>query len=346
RRFMTLYTMAAKNHWILTILLCLFTGIMTYSVTHCLQPNKNTDFPSSSNDFNPHMNLVRETRYKLIAPLLLADIDLPNQNYAPILEKGKSDIDSAKAAGYLTESAIYFRNLNDGSWIGHNEHMAFDPGSILKLSILIGYMRWSEAQPGILNSLVKFDKPIPNLPFQNIQGKSLQLGKTYSVRELIEFMILESDNQANAILNSQLPTQYGLSVFSDLGIRTPDKNAKAFPMSAAELSRFLRSLYNSTYLNERDSEWALNLLTKSRFGSGIRSGVPQDVTVAHKFGERGYQDSAIVEVHETAIIYQNGNPYLITIMTKGTSRESQIDLIRRISSHTFNLVTAANPATI
>lgn len=292
------------------------------------------------------MNLVRDTRYKLIAPLLLADIDLPNQNYAAILEKGKNDIDSAKAAGYLTESSLYFRNLNDGSWIGVNENLAFDPGSILKLSILIGYLKWSEAQPGILNSLVKFDKPIPNLPFQNIQGKSLQVGKTYSVRELIEYMILESDNQANAILNWQLPPQYALSVFSDLGLRTPDKSASTFPMSAAELSRFLRSLYNSAYLNERDSEWALDLLTRSRFGSGIRSGVPQNVTVAHKFGERGYQDSPDVEVHETAIVYLNGSPYLITIMTKGRNRESQTELIRRISSHTFNIVSSLNPSSI
>lgn len=338
--------MTAKNHWVLTVLLCLFTGIVTYSVTHCPHSKVNTGSQTNSNNCNPRMSLVRDTRYKLIAPLLLADIDLPNQNYAAILEKGKNDIDSAKAAGYLTEAAFYFRNLNDGSWIGHNENHAFDPGSILKLSILIGYLRWSEAQPGILNSLVKFDKPIPNLPFQNIQGKSLQIGKTYSVRELIEYMILESDNQANAILNWQLPPQYALSVFSDLGLRAPDKSASTFPMSANELSRFLRSLYNSAYLNKRDSEWALDLLTKSRFVSGIRSGVPQDIMVAHKFGERGYQNSQDVEVHETAIVYHNGNPYLITIMTKGKNRESQMELLRRISSHTFNQFSSFNSSSI
>jgi beta-lactamase class A len=338
--------MTIKNHWILTSVLCLCTGIVTYSVTDCFQHRENSDLQSKSSNCNPHMNLVRDTRFKLIAPLLLADIDLPNQNYAAILEKGKNVIDSAKAAGHLIESSFYFRNLSDGSWIGMNENLEFDPGSILKLSILIGYLRWSEAQPGILNSLVKFDKPIPNLPFQNIQGKSLQIDKTYSVRELIEYMILESDNQANAILNWQLPPQYALSVFSDLGLRSPDKNAATFPMSASELSRFLRSLYNSAYLNERDSEWALDLLTRSRFESGIRSGVPREVTVAHKFGERGYQDSSVVEVHETAIVYLSGNPYLITIMTKGDNRESQIELIRRISSYTFNLVSSANSSSI
>ena len=37
------------------------------------------------------------------------------------------------------------------------------------------------------------------------------------------------------------------------------------PLSASECSVFLESLFNSTYLNDSESEYAINLLTKSVF---------------------------------------------------------------------------------
>jgi beta-lactamase class A len=331
-----------KTNWLLTVILCLTTGLITYAVTNCFHSKEKAGSKNSKNSCDLRMNLVRSKGYKFISPLLLADTPEPDSRLSPIQEIGRSVLESSSNSSQLQNASFYFRDLSTGSWTGLNEQQPFDPGSILKLSILIGYLKWSEAEPGILNKQILYDKPVPNLPHQNISGKSIQIGKVYSFRQLIEYMILESDNQANAILNWQLPVEYGLSVFSDLGLRVPDKTANSFPMSSSELSRFLRSLYNATYLNKGDSEWALDLLTKTKFGPGIRSGIPEEVAIAHKFGERGYQQSSLIEVHETAIVYLEDKPFLLTIMTKGTDQNEQIQFIRTLTERIYSFVASQN----
>jgi beta-lactamase class A len=157
----------------------------------------------------------------------------------------------------------------------------------------------------------------------------LELGKSYSVRNLITEMIVNSDNDATDLLNRNINRSTFASVMSDLGSRTPDLDDPNFEMSVLEYNRYLRVLYNGSYLNRDNSDWALSLLTKSNYKGALVKLLPNELTVAHKFGERPYQDG--FNFHEGGIVYLKNNPYTVVVMTKGKDYLTLPELVADIS---------------
>lgn len=108
-------------------------------------------------------------------------------------------------------------------------------------------------------------------------------------------------------------------------------------MSARTYSRFFRALYNATYLSRVSSEYALQLLSRVEFRSGIVNGLPSEartLTVAHKFGYRVFEDptdAVTAEIHDCGIVYLPARPYFICIMTKGWKQTDLLDTIQRLS---------------
>jgi beta-lactamase class A len=99
-------------------------------------------------------------------------------------------------------------------------------------------------------------------------------------------------------------------------------------------------LYDAGYLTIANSEYAISLLSESEFKEGIVKGVPNTVRVAHKYGEWGEPGSR--ELHESALIYMNKSPYLLTIMTKGTDSKKLAEAVSRISRITYDDMVANN----
>jgi beta-lactamase class A len=98
----------------------------------------------------------------------------------------------------------------------------------------------------------------------------------------------------------------------------------------------MRGLYNASYLNNKNSEFATELLIKCNFKNGIVSGMPSSTKIAHKFGESG--DAREQQLNESAIIYLNNNPYIITIMTKGKDYKQLPTIIKEISNATYQFM--------
>ena len=101
------------------------------------------------------------------------------------------------------------------------------------------------------------------------------------------------------------------------------------------------NIYNASYLNRTNSEYATELLQKCNFNEGMKSGLPNSVKVAHKFGEAGDQNEQ--QLCETAIVYLNNNPYVLTIMTKGKDFKQLPQVTKEISSIVYqNMVQNTN----
>jgi hypothetical protein len=91
-----------------------------------------------------------------------------------------------------------------------------------------------------------------------------------------------------------------------------------------------------------------SLLIQSDFKEGLLKKLPPSVIAAHKFGECAY---AIVhapgekpygtlnELHEAGFIYNNNDPYLITIMTKGPDRKYLSEIVGNISFLVYNALS-------
>ena len=145
-------------------------------------------------------------------------------------------------------------------------------------------------------------------------------------------MIKYSDNDATILLNLNINMRIYNQLFIDLKIPAPPSNGEYF-ITTADFSKFIRVLYNGTYLHPQYSELGLRLLTTSTFKEGLKKGVDSTIVMAHKFGERIIGDK--VQFHEFGIVYINNDPYLIGIMTKGSSLKQLIEIVAEISRITY-----------
>ena len=190
--------------------------------------------------------------------------------------------------------SVYFRDLNSSLWAGVDENTGYDPASLMKVPIMIAWLKKIDADRSVLGKkLVWKGSPYDD---KGVAFYGLHPGQAYTVDTKI---------------------------------------------SPAMYARFLRILYNSTYLSRDLSEKALELLSSTDFRSGLVGGIPSDINVAHKFGQ--YSDGTStdpIELHDCGIIYFPKNPYLLCIMTRGTTDLSVLEtVIKKISSSVYGLVS-------
>ncbi len=281
-----------------------------------------------------------------INPLLLCDASEKKEfsEFAPIEEKITKLIDQKISEDAASRVAVYFRDLNEGRWVGINEDETFSPASLLKVPIMISYFKLAESTPEILEKKILYKEGEDLNAKEDIPPKQpIKSGAIYSVTDLIRAMIIDSDNNAALVLFDILDRNSFREVGSDLGITIPEVAQSPEAMSAKTYARFFRILYNSSYLSRAMSEQTLKLMSQATFTQGLAAGVPDTVPVAHKFGERTVRYNGAVnsrELHDCGIVYHPHRPYLLCIMTSGKDFQGLRDTIQAISTLTYQEVNA------
>ena len=265
------------------------------------------------------------------SPLLMADSPSESSDFLDLKSNFIEAINSATNTGGISSASVYFRDLNSGRWILVNGNEQYSMASIMKLMTMMYHIHKDEVHPGWLSQKILVQKSLTGDNVQTVEGPALTLGKEYTVKELIEYMIKYSNNNATAHLNEFIEFDDYKLFYSDIGLPVPDPKASDYTLSSDQCSRFLRLLYNSSVLNNKDSEYALSLLSESVYNGGLLRNIKEkNIKVAHKFGERFFTDAN--QLHETAIFYTQPNPFLITVLTNGKDTAQEAALIGRIGA--------------
>lgn len=255
-------------------------------------------------------------------------------------------IETAQKSGKVSSAAIYYRDLTTNQKVGVNESEVFSPGSLMKVPIMIAIYKYAEAKPHILEQKLLYtdSKEAEYLEMDKKSPKSnskLIHGSEYTVSQLIDIMIIESDNEATIMLIDYIEEespQFLRSVESELGMIIPDGiDFNENFITIRTYASFFRVLYNSSYLEKKYSELALETLSKTGYGFGIRQSIPQEIPVAHKYGVKPSKDNYI-QLHHFGIVYHQKKPFLIGIMTKGKNIEHLKSFIAEVTSTTFQRV--------
>lgn len=254
--------------------------------------------------------------------------------FKPVIEK---EIDSVLNSGKATHVSYYFRDLNNGSWFGINEKALFSPASLLKVPLLVHLLARAEREPEILNAQIEYAGGDAAASQFIVPEHQIEIGKTYTVGKLLEHMIVESDNNAALLLTEFAGLEKFKTIFTDLGLSLPPVNGTD-SMSVRDYASFFRILFNASYISQPSSEGALTLLSQTRFKSGIVAGVPSSVLVAHKFGEREFENQK--QLHDCGIVYAGKSPYLLCIMTRGKDFPTLAKVIAELSKTTYEEVSA------
>lgn len=258
-------------------------------------------------------------------------------------EKVQEYIDQAIKSGQISEASVYIRDLtNSLNWMV-NPEVTYSPASLMKVPIMMALLKHVETHPNALMIKMKYEKSQQdNFTISSAKGFELKSGltngKEYTIEHLLEAMIIDSDNEATFLILDFLDMQgpdLVKSVERKFGIELPDTPGRMADFLKVDVyARLFRSLYNSSYLNQNYSNYALNLLSRSNYKSGIRKPIPSSIKVAHKYGFMAYGPNQF-QLNHVGLVYSPGKPYIIAVMTKGRSGEELRNTVSEISGLIF-----------
>jgi beta-lactamase class A len=218
-----------------------------------------------------------------------------------------------------------------------NGHLRFDPGSLLKVPIMLTMLKMAEEDPKVFSTPWKLTDvpPLPQPAFP--PSKAIAIGQPYTLPQLIEYSIQRSDNLANTLMIQHMDFAQFRRMLIEVGLPDMANGDQSYPLSTPDYAMFFKAIYNTTFLSPRTSDFAMHQLVNCEFKDGLRAGIPKEVEVAHKFGESGPDE--LRQFHEAGMVYAGDTPYLIVVMTRGKDIKALPGFVAGISSIVYKSMT-------
>lgn len=259
-----------------------------------------------------------------------------NRELKPFRYKVNALIEDRLKRGDAAAISFYFRDLVNGNRFGIGDADKFSPKTLLKLPLMIAYFKWSESNPLVLRKTLTYTGS-ENRTEQKIKpAYGLDPGRRYTVNDLIFRMIAYDDSAAYSLLSANLPSNRLERIFKDLNVEY-DPHREDDSLSLSGFASFYRVLYNASYLSEDLSEKALRYLSKSTFRDGMASGIPSNIEIASKHGERTIEvtedgeEKKLYQFHEFGIVYYPNRPFLVGVMARGDDIDRLVKAARDIT---------------
>jgi beta-lactamase class A len=295
-----------------------------------------------------NVQMMRLNDQNLVHPLLFVDIE-SEQFLSGVREKVTEYLQAKRSGNAFTSASVYVKDLNDGMYFSINADSLYDPASLMKVPLMITYLKLAEANPALLKKKHAFKRNPLYTTVRTINDIALTDGKTYTVEELLYYMIVYSDNDAFWLLNENIDQNLLLDLDKKLGIPSNfdvlhyPASEKHTLLTVNSIAHYFNILYNASYLNKNLSTYALDLLTKSTFKDGITKDMGPNLLIAHKFGERtisymreGKLENLQSEFHEFGIIYLQNRPYLLGVMTRGNESKPLQEVVRNVAKIVYD----------
>ena len=155
---------------------------------------------------------------------------------------------------------------------------------------------------------------------------------THTIEDIVRRSLSDSDNTAHFILVRNLEMEEISDVYDHMGLKDfLDTDGK---LSAKRYSVIFRTLYNSSYLTEENSQKLLAYLSQSEFDDYIQSGLEKDIVFSHKVGTSDEEKVFI----DSGVVYAKSRPYVLTVMTKNENEQKEKEIMKDVSERVYNYV--------
>jgi beta-lactamase class A len=167
------------------------------------------------------------------------------------------------------------------------------------------------------------------------------VGYTMTLRECAKFMIKESDNTAELLLNRYLEEE---KIEAELHRIGADSTRYWHPINTTtpnDILLVLKKIADPTYTSPQLSAEMFELMTNTTFEERLPQPLPQETRVAHKIGsyENTFSDAGIVIPEESG---GKGQEYYIVAFCEGAAQEEAIETIQDISLATYQAFSRQN----
>lgn len=254
-------------------------------------------------------------------------------------DKMTSDLDNISAR-YPGRVSIFLRDLRTGkTWMHHPDDL-FPAASLIKVPIMIAaFYKMKDGQLSLDEKLA--------LTRRNRVGGSGSLkwrpdGTKLAVRDLLMYMINESDNTATKMVLERLGLGYVQQQFPRIGLLYTGIYEEGMSIkggrvahenytTAREMTMLLEKIYKGEAVDKASSEYMMEILKRPKaVPSRLAKGLPSGWEIAHKTGLLRQA------CHDSAIFLTPNGDYAMTVLTGQNQSYSQAKtLITKLAHVTF-----------
>ncbi|HYZ05095.1 MAG TPA: serine hydrolase [Rubrobacter sp.] len=160
------------------------------------------------------------------------------------------------------------------------------------------------------------------------------VGYTMTLRECAKFMIKESDNTAELMLNRYLEEE---RIEAELHRIGADSTRYWHPINTTtpnDILLVLKKIADPSYTSPQLSAEMLELMTNTTFEGRLPRPLPEETRVAHKIGsyESTFSDAGVVFPEESG---GTGQEYYIVVFSEGAPQEEARETIQDLSLATY-----------
>ncbi len=227
-----------------------------------------------------------------------------------VVEKFKEQ--TGKLAGVW---GLYVYDIKNDFSFGINENEEFQAASLIKLPLIAQMYNLAERGEIVLNqthTLSAGDK-VGGAGSLYLEDNGTQIG----YEDLIKQMANKSDNTAFRIAIGIVGEGNFQQYIKDIGMTQTNYDANTTIPS--DIGRYFKKLYGEKLINPGNTQKVFEYLTKTAYENWLVAGIPEEITVAHKYGRE------IHVVNDAGVVFAN-DPYIVVIMSKGVV-ESEADKV-------------------
>jgi len=243
------------------------------------------------------------------------------------------------AAKFPGRMGIYLKDLNSGlEWTYHADEI-YPSASLVKLPIMISLCK------KISDGEIKLDEELV-LSRNKKRGGSgrlrwLRNGTKLTVRQLMEKMIIDSDNTATRMLIDDLGFDYLQSQFTAIGLEKTNISEEGMSLATTgvkkenyttprEMAMMLEKIYRGEMIDKEYSDLMLDILKRTRHRTRFVKVLPKNWELAHKTGMLRYS------CHDAGIFFSPKGDYVLTVLTwKSPDYHYAANYIGRMAQITF-----------
>jgi len=298
--------------------------ILLVAISRLIHPSFSKSGPLISPNFFDSFNLTKTFSFEFES--------------SPLQKLVQSNLEGKKG-----EFGIYIENLSKDEKYGYHETEIFPAASLYKLVVMAAILKEVEEGNLELDTVISGSKSRLTSILGSVDWGYEERGDniSYTVEEALTRIGEISDNFAAIMLTDKLSTikvgikDEGLLIKMPKELEMNQTNLnppgdELITTSPSDIATFFRRLYNGQVVSQEASEKIIGYLDGSKLNNRIPAGVPEGVRVIHKTGE-------LARVrHDAGIVYLEGNPYLIVLMSKDLQGEDDaIETMVNISKAVF-----------
>ncbi len=268
----------------------------------------------------PHIETTTSTPHAVVALKTARELDDSQLN-----EKIEKILSDRVPEGKDWTFGIAITDITTGKVYGKNEHEVFDAASTGKIIILATlYNQISEKKLNEDDKVTITDSDVQDYGTGIIRYKKMPV--TYTLRELAELMIKQSDNTAASVI----ATKVGRKNISDYATKVgmTETDIEENTTTPYDINLILRNIYNIKQTDPQTAGTLIKIMLDSDFETRLPAQLPKDTLVAHKIG------TGIAQIHDAGIVLLDKRPYILSIFSKHVNDETLAEEIIALLSKT------------